>query len=86
MNINNLIAIVKKKLTDEIVIEKINIEDKSFLHKTHSEYQLGKFHLKLIIRSDELKKLTRIERDKRIYRVLDQEMKEYIHSLQILIN
>ena len=86
MNINNLIAIVKKKLTDSIVIEKIKIEDKSFLHKTHSGHQEGRFHLKIIINSSELKNLSRIESNKKIYKILDQEMKEYIHSLQILIS
>ena len=86
MNINNLIAIVKKKLTDSIVIEKIKIEDKSFLHKTHSGHQEGRFHLRIIINSKELKNLSRIESNKKIYRILDQEMKEYIHSLQILIS
>ena len=86
MNINDLIAIVKKKLISEIVIEKIDIKDKSFLHKNHTGHQDGKFHLKLIIRSKELKDLNRIESNKKIYKVLDQEMKKYIHSLQILIN
>ena len=86
MNINNLIAIVKKKLKNEIVIEKIDIEDKSFLHKNHSGNQEGKYHLKLIINSDELKKLNKIDSNKKVYRALDKEMKEYIHSLQILIS
>jgi len=86
MNINNLIAIVKKKLNNEIVIEKIEVEDKSFLHKNHSGHQEGKFHLKLIISSDELRKLNKIKSNKKIYKVLDEEMKEYIHSLQILIS
>ncbi|MDC1078583.1 BolA family transcriptional regulator [Candidatus Pelagibacter sp.] len=86
MNINDLIAIVKKKLINEIKIEKIEVEDKSFLHKNHSGNQEGKFHLKLKINSKELKDLNRIEGNKKIYKILDQEMKEYIHSLQILIN
>ena len=86
MDINNLIAIVKKKIKNEIVIEKIEIEDKSFLHKNHSGHQEGKFHFKLIINSDELKKLNRIESNKKIYKILNEEMKEYIHSLQILIS
>ncbi len=85
MDINNLIAIVKKKLTDEILIEKIEIEDKSFLHKNHAGHQEGKFHLKLIIRSNKLRNLNKIESNKKIYKVLDKEMKDYIHSLQILI-
>ena len=86
MNINELIAIVKKKLCDQINIESIKIEDKSFLHKNHSGHQEGKFHLKLIISSDELRKLNKIKSNKKIYKVLDKEMKEYIHSLQILIS
>ena len=86
MNINNLIAIVKKKLEDEIVIEKIDIEDKTYLHKNHSGYQDGKFHLKLKISSTELKKLNQIDSNRKVFKILDQEVKEYIHSLQILIN
>ena len=86
MNINDLIAIVKTKLKEKIVIEKIDIEDKSFLHKNHTGHQQGKFHLKLMIKSVELKKLNRIESNKRVYKVLDQELKKNIHSLQILIS
>ena len=86
MDINKLIAIVKKKLINEIVIEKIEIEDKSLAHKNHLGYQEGKFHLKISIKSQELKKLSRIESNKKIYKVLNEEMKEYIHSLQILIS
>tara|TARA_Y100001958_G_C21015280_1_gene393829 strand:- start:476 stop:736 length:261 start_codon:yes stop_codon:yes gene_type:complete len=86
MDINNLIAIVKKKLNNEINIEKIEIEDKSFLHKNHSGHQEGKYHLKLKIESNELKSLTRIDSNKKIYKALDQEIKKYIHSLQIIIS
>ena len=86
MDINELIAIVKKKLTDEIDIERIEIEDKSFLHKNHAGNQEGRYHLKIIMSSSELKSLTRIESNKRVYKILDKEMKEYIHSIQILIS
>ncbi len=86
MDINNLIAILKKKLNSEIIIEKIEIEDKSFLHKNHPGHQKGRFHLKLIINSEELKKLNRIDSNKKIYRILNEEIKEYVHSLQILIS
>ena len=85
MDINELIAIVKKKLSDQINIKSINIEDKSFLHKHHSGNQKGKFHLKLIIVSEELKKTSKIESTKKIYKILDYELKEFIHSIQISI-
>ena len=86
MDINELIAIVKKKLTDQIRIDSINIEDKSFLHKNHGGNQEGKFHLKITLSSSELKSLSRIESNKKIYKILDKELKEYIHSIQILIS
>ena len=86
MDINDLTAIIKKKLEREIIIEKVEIQDKSFLHINHSGYQKGKFHLKLIIDSKELKDLKKIDSNKKIYKILSQEMSTYIHSLQILIN
>ena len=86
MDINELIAIVKKKLLDQIDIESIKVEDKSFLHKNHSGNQEGKFHLKIILSSNELKSMSRIESNKKIYKILDKELKETIHSIQILIS
>jgi BolA protein len=85
MDINELIAIVKKKLQDQINIETINIEDKSFLHKNHAGNQKGKYHLKINLKSNELKKMNKIDSNKKIYKVLDKELKEFIHSIQILI-
>ena len=70
MNINELIAIVKKKLQNQINIEDIKIEDKSFLHKNHSGNQEGKFHLKISLISNELKIMNKIESNKKIYKIL----------------
>ena len=86
MDINNLIAIVKKKLQNHINIESIKIEDKSFLHKNHAGNQEGKFHLKISLSSSELRIMSKIESNKKIYKILDKEMKESIHSIQILIS
>ena len=86
MDINELISIVKKKLSNEINIESLQIEDKSYLHKHHSGNQKGKFHLKLIIVSSELKKMNKIDSNKKIYKILDIELKKFIHSIQILIS
>ena len=85
MDINDLIAIVKKKLQNQINIEDIKIEDKSFLHKNHAGNQEGKFHLKISLISNELKTMNKIESNKKIYKILDKEIKESIHSIQILI-
>ena len=85
MNINQLIEIVKSKIEAEIIMQDFKIEDKSFLHKNHKGNQKGMHHLKLIIKSKELEKLDRIESTKKIYSILDLELKEHIHSIQILL-
>ncbi|MBD1173951.1 BolA/IbaG family iron-sulfur metabolism protein [Pelagibacterales bacterium SAG-MED01] len=86
MDINELIAIVKDKLKSQIAIESINIEDKSFLHKKHTGHQEGKFHLKIFLKSKELKNINKIESTKKIYKILDEELKKHIHSIQISID
>ena len=86
MNINQLIEIVKNKLNNNILCEKIEIEDKSFLHKNHTTNNKDKFHIKLIITSEYLRKKNKIKSTKEIYKILEQELKNYIHSIQILIN
>ena len=85
MNINELIAIVKNKLESKISVENIIIQDKSFLHKSHKNHQDGKYHLRIYLESSELKKMGKIESNKKIYKILYSEMKEFIHSIQILI-
>ena len=86
MNINELIKIVKSKIEAEIAMQDFKIEDKSFLHKNHKGNQDGMFHLKLIIKSEELKSLSKIESTKKIYSILDVELKEHIHSIQVLLS
>ena len=86
MNINQLIELVKIKLNKSIVCEKIEIEDKTFLHKNHTTHDKNKFHIKIIITSDYLKKKSKIQSNKEIYKTLEEELKNNIHSIQILIN
>ena len=85
MEINGLIKVLKEKLTKEIKINKIEIEDKSFLHKKHQNISKDRFHIKLIIESSELKKISSIEANRKIYGILRDEMSRSIHSLQIII-
>jgi len=84
MDINQLSKIVKKKILGNELIENVELEDKSFLHKNHKTNNPNKFHIKLKINSEKLKNMSRIESNKIIFRLLDKEMKSYIHSLQIL--
>ena len=85
MNIKQLTEIVKNKLEQNITCEKIEIQDKTFLHKNHKTHDKKKFHLKLIITSNYLKKKNNIESTKEIYKILENELKNYLHSIQISI-
>ena len=86
MNIDELITNVKKKIKKNFNIENILIEDKTFLHKNHPGHESNKFHLKITIESEQLKKLNKIESNKIIYKILDEELRNHVHSIQILIN
>ena len=84
MDINQLSGIVKKKILAHKIIESVEIEDKSYLHKNHKSKEAGKFHLKITIRSTVLKNKSRIDSNKFIFKIIDKELKENIHSIQIL--
>ena len=84
MDINQLSKIVKKKILINKLIEEVEFEDKSFLHKNHKNNNTNKFHVKLKIKSKKLKNMNRIESNQIIFKLLDEEIKNYIHSLQIL--
>jgi len=86
MDINELFEIVKKKIASSINIESILIEDKTFLHKKHLGHQIGKFHIKITINSKDLAKNSKIENYKILHKVLEDEIKKYIHSIQLKIN
>tara|TARA_B100000029_G_scaffold206014_1_gene203844 strand:- start:3065 stop:3325 length:261 start_codon:yes stop_codon:yes gene_type:complete len=86
MEVNELILQVKKKIEKNIIVQNIVITDKTFLHKKHLSHTIGKFHLELRIVSDELKELNKIDATKKIYKILDDEINKYIHSIKISIN
>ena len=83
MKINELIKIIEKKILSQDCISKVKIEDKSFLHKNHQSNEKGKFHILLFIESAELKEKNKLYSTRFIYKILDDELKNNIHSLQI---
>ena len=83
MDINQLVDIVKKKISKNINVQSIIVEDKTFLHKKHKSFEKNKFHLKILIKSNDLK-MNNVESTRVIYKILDEEIKKYIHSIQIL--
>ena len=83
MDINQLSEIVKKKISEKINVQKIIVEDKTYLHKKHKSFEKNKFHLKILIKSKDLN-MNNVESTRMIYKILDEEIKKHIHSIQIL--
>ena len=84
MDINQLINVVKQKIENNIKVIELQILDKSFLHKKHKNFNQDKFHIKIKIKSDELNKLSKIDATRKIHSLIGTEIKNNIHSLEIL--
>ena len=84
MNINDLNDTIKK-ISKEVKIEEITIHDKTHLHLKHKNFQKNKFHLKIFIKSNQLSNMSKIDSTKKIYNILAHELKNYIHSIQIIL-
>ena len=83
MDINQLSKKIENKLLKDISIKDVKIIDNTYKHLKHNSHQKGKLHIKLEINSDILKKTSKIQSNKVIYKILSEELKTYIHSLQI---
>ncbi len=81
MDIKQLIENVKKKISDKMLCENLIIEDKTNFHRSHKSHTIGKYHLKITIKSTYLEKKNNIDKTRMIYKILDYELKNYIHSL-----
>ena len=76
---------IKIKLNKEFNPKKLILVDNSYLHTKHKSFNPDKMHLKIIIESDKLKKIEKLEAHKTIFKLLKHEMKEKIHALEIEI-
>ena len=76
---------IKKKIYEAINPKNIILIDNSNLHKKHKSFDLNKFHFKIIIESEKLKKMHKIDAHKKIFSILKEEMKNKIHALEIEI-
>ena len=83
MDINQLSKKIENKLLEDASIKDVKIIDNTYKHLKHNSHQKGKYHIKLEINSEILKKTNRIQSNKVIYKILSDELKTDIHSLQI---
>ena len=81
----NFLEEVKEKLNLKLQAEKILLVDNSHLHTKHKSFDINKFHLKLIIQSEKLRKMNKIDAHKLVFSILKEEVATKIHALEIEI-
>ena len=82
----NFFDAIKEKINKKINPENLILIDNSKLHIKHKSYDADKFHLKMIIKSEKLKKMDKLAAHKEIFSILRDEIKNKIHALEIEIN
>ena len=76
---------IKEKLRNKIKFENIEIVDNSYKHIKHKSFLPEKYHLELKIKSIYLNSLSRINAQKIVMKVLEEDLKKKIHALEIKI-
>ena len=77
---------IYKKLFNNFKPSFLKVENESHLHSKHSQSpKNGNSHFAITIKSKSFDDLNRIDGQRRIYKVLEDEMKKGIHALKIKI-
>ena len=76
---------IEAKLKRQIEIEELLIGDNSHKHKGHKFFSSEKFHLQLKIKSLYLNKISRVNAQKLVMKILKDDLKTKIHALEINI-
>ena len=77
---------IYKKLYEFFKPEILKVINDSEKHKGHSgSPNSGNSHFSIIIKSKKLKGMTKINGQRAIYKVLEEDLAEYIHALSIKI-
>ena len=76
---------IKAKINNKLSPEQILLIDNSYLHSKHKSFDSNRYHFKLIIKSEKLKNMRKIDAHKMIFSILNEEMKNKIHALEIKI-
>ena len=76
---------IKLKLKKQVEIEELVIIDNSHKHKGHKFFSPEKFNLHLKVKSLYLNSISRVNAQKIIMKILEEDLKNKIHALEISI-
>ena len=77
---------IYKKLQTNFKPSFLKVENESHLHENHPQSPKGgNSHFYVEIKSSIFNNLSRLQSQRRIYKVLENEMKSFVHALRIKI-
>ncbi len=77
---------IRDKLTEAFAPVELSVEDESARHAGHSGARPeGETHFRVRIVADAFKSMNRVERQRRVYAVLAEEMKDRVHALALTV-
>ena len=75
---------IERKLTEQLAPESLEIEDESHKHAGHSGWREGgETHFRVRIVAAAFAGESRVARQRRVYRILSDEMAERVHALSL---
>jgi BolA protein len=78
---------MQRKLTEAFAPTELRIVDESHLHAGHAGHdKRGESHFAVEMVSAAFAGKSRVERQRMVYAVLEQELKERVHALRLALN
>ena len=75
---------ITRKLTEALSPTRLSVDDDSHLHQGHSGYREGgETHFRVEVVSESFSGQNRVQRQRRVYEILSEELEERVHALQL---
>lgn len=75
---------IRDKLTEALAPTRLELVDDSASHAGHAGHDgRGESHFNLVIVSDAFEGLSRVERQRRVYGILAEELADRVHALSL---
>ena len=84
VSVTELADRIEKKLRRELDATHVEVEDESHLHAGHPGAAAGGSHLRAVIVSERFSGLSRVQSQRLVYSILDEEMRGEIHALSMV--
>jgi BolA protein len=82
-HVTDLLDRIERKLREGLEATHVEVEDESHLHVGHAGAAAGGGHFKATIVSDRFSGLSRVQAQRLVYGVLEEEMQGEIHALSM---